>query len=77
MAQVVVALMAHTRLARIWLGLVNIALRLGWKPSLETANRMAAIAGKLIWTRTVKETGSKNGWRTYSPGQVTVSLPPR
>lgn len=75
MAQAVVALIAHPLLVRAWLALINIALRLGWKPSFKTANRMNRVAGQLVWTRTVVEQRlTENGWRTYRPRHITVRL---
>ena len=72
MARIVQHFRADTRLATLLLGAVNLALRFGWKPSLTIAERLATVAGKLVFVRSVVETEPVNGYRTLRPGRMSV-----
>lgn len=72
MACIVQHFHADTRLATLLLGAVNLALRLGWKPSLSTAERLATVAGNLVFVRTMVEGEPKDGYRTLRFGRMSV-----
>jgi hypothetical protein len=71
--RIIVALKANTRWCVAFIAAVNLLLRLGWRPSFATSERLAEIAGKLIWIREVIETEPKDGWLTFRPGRMSVS----
>lgn len=75
MIRMVASFRADTRLCRALIGAVNVLIRLVWRPSLATADRLARIAGGLVWVREVVETKPEDGFRTYRPGRGRVSLP--
>lgn len=74
MARTVLALSANTTVCRAFIRAVNVLLLLGWRPSRATADKMAAIAGRLIWLREVVETSPNSGFRCYRPGRMRISL---
>ena len=72
MARIVLALKTDTRLARAYIAAINLLLHLGWRPSLETAERLGSVVGRLAWFRTVVETEPEDGFRTYRPTRFHV-----